>query len=173
MEVKEYEGIIKKTAIFPSEFGTGYCMLGLTGEFEELLASLSSGNNDRINKEAGDVFWYITALCNEYGFTLSQFWKTDFRNYGKFHKSYIPIIHKYIGELAEVTKKYYRDKTVDLDKVKPLLDNLISNYQGFLYSLDANQYHILQKNYEKLIKRRKTGTLHGSGDNREEVQSNN
>lgn len=123
MEIKEYQTIIEKTAIYPKEIGPLYCTLGLAGETGEvaekikklyrdnpkLLALLKDKNkqyysdvidfqND-LTKELGDILWYVTALANEFGISLED---------------------------------------------------------------------IFAKNYEKLIKRRETNTLHGSGDNREE-----
>jgi len=127
MELKEYQTIIEKTAVYPKEIGLAYCALGLTGEAGEVAEKIkklyrddqSLANNIRlghifeankkaysefrenVKKEVGDVIWYCTALANELGLTLEE---------------------------------------------------------------------ILQANYDKLIKRRETGTLHGSGDDREEVK---
>lgn len=123
MEIKEYQTIIEKTAIYPKEIGPLYCTLGLAGETGEvaekikklyrdnprLLALLKDKNKQYysdviefqkdLTKELGDILWYVTALANEFDISLEE---------------------------------------------------------------------IFSKNYEKLIKRRETNTLHGSGDNREE-----
>lgn len=128
MNVEEYQDIIQKTAIYPTEVGLAYCALGLTGESGEVaekIKKLYRDNQDLIPyiqmgqepadvntreryfeirkdvlKELGDVIWYVTALANEFGLPLSE---------------------------------------------------------------------ILEANYNKLIKRRETGTLQGSGDHREET----
>lgn len=119
MNFKDYQDIIKKTAIYPEEIGLAYCAMGLTGEAgevadkikklyrDEKLNSLNAvgymqvllANKEAIAKELGDVLWYITATANEIGISLE--------------------------EIAKI-------------------------------------------NYEKLVKRRETNTLAGSGDNREE-----
>ena len=118
MDFKEYQQIIKKTAVFPKDIGIAYCAMGLTGEAGEVadkikklyrdegLTTLTAWgqnvviqkNKKAIAKELGDVLWYITALANEFDMELEE---------------------------------------------------------------------IAQMNYDKLIKRRETDTLHGSGDNRE------
>lgn len=119
MDIKEYQGIIKKTAVYPKEIGLAYCAMGLTGEAGEVADKIKKLYRDRvfhsqtqtwkqiiiddnkkdIVKELGDVLWYITAMANELGISLEE---------------------------------------------------------------------IMEMNYNKLIKRRETNTLQGSGDNREE-----
>jgi len=114
MEIKEYQEIIKKTAIYPKDVGVMYCALGLSGESGEVAEKIKKLIRDTnyleerdysddfkkgLKKELGDVIWYVTALASEFNLTLEE---------------------------------------------------------------------ILQSNYEKLIARRETNTLHGSGDNREE-----
>lgn len=111
MNVEDYQQIIKETAVFPRDIGLTYCTLGLTGEAGEVAEKVKKLFRDRkgiitpdfrkdVKKELGDVMWYVTALANELGMTLSE---------------------------------------------------------------------IMEANYEKLMARRRTNTLHGSGDNREEV----
>lgn len=110
MDAKQYQEIIKKTAVFPKEIGLTYCTLGLCGEAGEVAEKVKKLFRDRgglitpefkkdVKKELGDVLWYITALSNELGFTLEE---------------------------------------------------------------------VMETNYNKLIARRETNTLHGNGDNREE-----
>ena len=110
MDVKEYQGIIAKTAVFPKEIGLTYCTLGLCGEAGEVAEKVKKLYRDAggvvtdefkhgVKKELGDVLWYVTATANELGLTLEE---------------------------------------------------------------------IMEANYEKLVKRRETNTLHGNGDNREE-----
>ena len=112
-KVKEYQKIIKKTAIYPKEVGVAYCAMGLTGEAGEVSDKIKKLYRDKslfktkhidaediisIAKELGDVLWYVTAMANEIGVPLGE---------------------------------------------------------------------IMQMNYDKLIKRRETNTLGGSGDDRE------
>lgn len=110
MDVKKYQEIIKKTAVFPKEIGLTYCTMGLCGEAGEVAEKMKKLFRDKggvvteefkqdVKKELGDVVWYVTALAKELDLTLEE---------------------------------------------------------------------ILEANYEKLMKRRATNTLHGDGDNREE-----
>lgn len=109
MNLKEYQEIINKTAVFPKEIGLIYCTLGVTGEAGEIAEKVKKLYRDNggqmteeirnsLKKEIGDVLWYCTALSSELGFTLEE---------------------------------------------------------------------VMEANYEKLMKRRETNTLHGNGDDRE------
>lgn len=177
MEVQQYKEIINKTAIFPKEHELSYPILGLIGEFGEFKVALRDMTlyvkqpNKRKNllKEAGDVLWYITAICKVYGIEATEVIIENGK--GKFDWSVTESDIR-IAEIAESIKKYLRDDKIDLDKLK---ENLIfvsdtvrmsSVYNGIMLS------EILKTNYEKLIKRRETGTLQGSGDHREEIQQN-
>jgi len=120
IDLDTYQSIIEKTAIYPEQIGMAYCAMGLSGEAGEVTEKIkklyrdhsnwdedgsittliSMEYADSIKKELGDVIWYVTALANEFRFSLRE---------------------------------------------------------------------VLESNYEKLTKRKKTNTLSGSGDNREEV----
>ncbi len=110
MEIKEYQTIIQKTAVYPKHLGMLYTVLGLCGEAGEVAEKVKKLYRDKdgepsdefiqqLKKELGDVIWYVTATANEVGLSLEE---------------------------------------------------------------------ILEANYNKLLKRRETNTLHGSGDDREE-----
>lgn len=81
------------------------------------------------------------------------------------------------GEVAEKIKKLYRDHgyqagDVLSDDQKNLLKKELGDVVWYVTAL-ANEIElsleeILKANYDKLIKRRETNTLSGSGDNREE-----
>lgn len=109
MNVKDYQTIIKKTAIYPKEIGIAYCALGLTGEAGEVAEKIKKLYRDKkelvrcienehisddelqnfvdfqedITKELGDVLWYITALATEFDLDLRDIMLT---NYNKLTK---------------------------------------------------------------------------------------
>lgn len=89
MNLKEYQEIIKKTAVFPNEIGLMYCTLGLCGESGEVAEKVKKLFRDQngvvteefkeaVKKEIGDVLWYITALSGELGFTLEEVMETNY-----------------------------------------------------------------------------------------------
>ena len=109
MNLKNYQGIIAETAVFPKEIGLLYCGLGLCGEAGEVAEKVKKLYRDSdgviteefkqaLAKEMGDVIWYLTAMAEIIGISMEE---------------------------------------------------------------------ILQINYDKLMARKATSTLHGSGDDRE------
>jgi NTP pyrophosphatase (non-canonical NTP hydrolase) len=187
MNYKEYQKIINKTAVYPKEMGIGYTVLGLIGETDELLTALIGGflikkhakldnksnYREAIAKEIGDVLWYIAATCNELNIHLQEVFIDDTidpieilpedRQLERFSD---PIL--LAAELAEKAKKYLRDKAApDKNKVIERLQAIYVNCKSIAEYIDYDIETVMQMNYDKLIKRRETGTLHGSGDNRE------
>ena len=93
MELREYQNLAMKTAIYPRNgvAGLAYVSLGLNGEAGEVAevvkkiirddevsldrAKLDMAINDRLDslsKEIGDVLWYIAALSTELGLDMNQ-----------------------------------------------------------------------------------------------------
>ena len=90
------------------------------------------------------------------------------------------------GEVADKIKKLYRDTPEKLEKLRhhkvlsddtPLIVNNLAKELGDVLwyiaaiaeELSLDLATIMEMNYDKLQKRVKTGTIQGSGDNREEV----
>ena len=77
------------------------------------------------------------------------------------------------GEVAEKIKKVYRDNegviTEETTKnIKKELGDCLWYITALANELGLTLDQVMETNYNKLIERRLTGTLHGSGDNREE-----
>lgn len=92
------------------------------------------------------------------------------------------------GEVSDKIKKLYRDRdllnksfetvatTDEYVEIRNGLKKELGDVMWYVTAM-ANEMNlslesIMQANYDKLIKRRDTNTLHGSGDNREEVYEN-
>lgn len=87
------------------------------------------------------------------------------------------------GEVADKIKKLYRDQqlhTLDAAAEIVLIDenkydiakelgDVLWYVTAMANELDMDLEEIMEMNYNKLIKRRETNTLHGSGDYREEI----
>lgn len=88
MKFNDYQKVIEQFAVYP-EAGTGriealsYCGLGLGGEAGEVLEHLkkiqrdnngviSEERREAVFKELGDVVWYLSRLCSEFGFEFSN-----------------------------------------------------------------------------------------------------
>ena len=171
MKLKEYQTIIKKIAVYPKQFGYGYCMLGLIGEFEEFLDAIISGSTQRMIKECGDVWWYLTALCSEHGLNVEHTYPStnSFKIDPRSQRALVSQFHRDLGALSETTKKYYRDGAFSLtqDQIKILVIDLAHTLRSIAEISKLDQEVIFETNYKKLMKRRETNTLAGSGDDRE------
>ena len=80
------------------------------------------------------------------------------------------------GEVADKCKKLYRDKDYlvtgtiskeDVNSIKKELGDVIWYATAMANELGLSLGEVLEANHSKLIARRATNTLHGSGDNRE------
>jgi NTP pyrophosphatase (non-canonical NTP hydrolase) len=158
MELKDYKEIVELTAVYPQEvkdFGKVYTWLGLKGEFMEFL---SAKTNEDEFKERFDVIWYAAAFCKEYELDFEKIFD-DAKNCREDNYDYYP-------NWNELLKKYYRDD-------KPILKHAAESEVFFfiievLCGLSDEQIaEGLKQNYDKLMRRRETNTIHGDGDNRE------
>lgn len=85
------------------------------------------------------------------------------------------------GEVAGKIKKLYRDHSIEVDgrlilsvdtsvfipALKKELGDVLWYATEIANNFNISLHDIIQTNFEKIIKRRETNTLHGSGDNRE------
>jgi NTP pyrophosphatase (non-canonical NTP hydrolase) len=76
MDIKEYQLLTRKTAIYPQETFLEYLTLGLAseaGEVSGVVKKYIRKDNDldtakeKLIKELGDVMWYWARLCDELG----------------------------------------------------------------------------------------------------------
>lgn len=180
MNVKEYVDLIDKTAVYPrsvDNFGIAYCFLGLLDESMEVEEAwekyeLGEVGEDVLLKEFGDVYWYTTALCKLLEidpaaviFNLNSFERYDdlpsgnpFGMIKKFYRDDKPIDK----QVMEKFLFFMLDDVIDI-KIRQMRLNLTSRGEPIDNITKGN---ILQMNYDKLIKRRKEGTIQGDGDNR-------
>ena len=84
MDFDYYQIEARKTAIYPNK-GKNYIyptlgLVGESGEVAEKIKKILRDNNGTFNyesklaikKELGDVLWYLSNLCDEFNFSLSE-----------------------------------------------------------------------------------------------------
>jgi len=155
-----YQAFTPTTALYPGA-NTGnkdellYLSLGLMGEFIEWMESGYS------EKEAGDVFWYISQLCHVFDVHLSDFY-TNVKE-TKWNRTI---------NIPEALKKYIRDGKNPNKAVIEYMEYTIG-YMNKVYSYSINNppieemiIRILIKNRDKLIDRQNRNVIRGDGDNR-------
>jgi len=170
MDLKTYSEIIEKTAVYPKEFGCAYTILGLIEEIGELQQAAaeeilydfsipdevkcSFTDSERVVQECGDVCWYTAATLAELDLDMTVL------------VDIVSSSNDPIFDLAKFGKKYIRDKNENLDLLLPALKKVMLDIQKALNTAGVNFEDCLQMNYDKLMKRRDDGTIHGDGDNR-------
>lgn len=81
--LNEYQEAAKKMAVYPGEHAINYPILGLVGEAGELANKYkkvirdSNGiinleTQDAMQKELGDVLWYVAAIASDLGTSLER-----------------------------------------------------------------------------------------------------
>lgn len=79
------------------------------------------------------------------------------------------------GEVAEKVKKLYRDHNGEItEEFKQAVKKEIGDVLWYITALSSELgftlEEVMEANYNKLMARRATNTLHGDGDNREETK---
>jgi NTP pyrophosphatase (non-canonical NTP hydrolase) len=78
MDFKEYQLKAVAFAIYPATHKVLYPTLGLCGESGEVAEKVKKQvrdgvfNRHEVAKELGDVLWYLTNICNDIGYSLSE-----------------------------------------------------------------------------------------------------
>lgn len=169
-----YQNLASETANYPyrmDDFGVCYTSLGLAGEIGELIEVIEySDDKDNIIKEIGDVYWYISQLAMELGFSLSSIKRildpisveADLRTINNNLK-YLSFIS---GKICDKTKKLIRDGKIDQYYIKNKLAEAIIAVNNCCLLLDIDWRIACEKNIEKLKSRNERGVLKGDGDNR-------
>lgn len=165
MEAKKYGEIIAQTAVYPrrvDNFGVAYAFLGMYDELQEVNEKIKIGDESGAHTERFDVVWYVCAMCEELKIDFSTIVQRYFETRESNSKAWSEGTEFYFGKI----KKFYRDgKAIDNEHITehfllPCMDMLFENYDQEKFKEG------LQENYEKLMSRRKNGTIHGDGDKR-------
>lgn len=149
-----YIDAVRSLSIYPK--GVAYPTLGLMGEFGEFLHSTDL-------REAGDMIWYIGALCIEYSLSPNMVFQVI-----QMQKDNDWAAILTIGKICETSKKVLRDKGGIPDKADQelMLDYLRTLVSYLRNRLSARFEDVLRENVEKLYDRKARSVLSGNGDNR-------
>jgi NTP pyrophosphatase (non-canonical NTP hydrolase) len=83
MTFDEYQDAARATAIYPANHAITYPTLGLCGESGEVAEKVKKlirddcYDRDAIQKELGDVLWYLSNLASDLGLKLSDVARTN------------------------------------------------------------------------------------------------
>ncbi len=169
MDVNEYQNWSKTTAVYPEEKAIAYLGFGVGAEWGEFIEKINEGaNKEDILNEIGDYFWYLARLSDELGFELKSL-------FGKFDVETDPDLINFIGEITTgyifrlqgAIKKHVRGD-FDLQELAKRslepMEALVSGTEVLLLGHPIED--IAQRNHDKLMARKASGTIRGDGDNR-------
>jgi len=81
MEFDDYQEKTGRTAVYPEEEAISYLALGLNGEAGEVAEKIKKSIRDDkeldLEKELGDVLWYLVRLADELGHDFSDIAETN------------------------------------------------------------------------------------------------
>lgn len=186
MNISTYAEQARSTAIYTGP--VSYPSHGLAGEVGELIDKLTlipHQPKDEVQKEVGDVLWYIVNTAADAGLSFQDI--CEALTGGLRADNFTELAHQmkprqdtrsamiklpiYAGRVNEVAKKMLRDsgghlpkekKPIVFDGLVEVLSCLVTVCQVWALNLDD----VAQANIEKLFSRKERGVLQGSGDNR-------
>lgn len=173
MNLNEYQSMARETAVY--EGNLYYPALGLAGEICEAIEKANDKlvHYEEIQKEIGDVLWYVANVAQDAGLNLSDCAGTDsFGGLEKPQESDLDVaLIKALGPVMEMVKKCFRDDGGVLNETKKEairsnLGELLNVLGEISIELGTTLEKIAEANYAKLKSRQERGTLQGSGDNR-------
>lgn len=192
MTFEEYEKFVGSRSIYPGSgtlVGALYCALKMAGEAGELLehVELASGN-DLIQKEAGDVLWYVFASKRELKFDLPQggvdlipLWvnKESLADWAKLVSINVSKYTECLGKALRddgVTvypggreDTAYFEQQLSQERASKLQSHLVAvlvALAGVAHAYRINLSDIAEMNAVKLRDRDARGVTNGDGDNR-------
>lgn len=168
----EYAAAAADTAVYPDRGANlPYAVLGLVEEIGELAEKVHErAERHEIAAEAGDVYWYLAAICHEAGIPPAG---VDLLRYRVGSLAQIPemMLRTAAVVVCGCAKKAIRDTGGVLPDVKrPAVAGAVSTLLHLLSCVAAEIRYapeqVWEYNLQKLQSRKQRGTLHGSGDNR-------
>lgn len=171
MKLDEYQELAVSTAIYPGTLA--YPTLGLCGEAGELSGAWLDDRYDDVQKETGDVLWYVANVADDAGLLLSEVCgRKTFRiphGYNVFEA--FQDLQVQCGKVAENVKKAIRDNDgVLTDARKSAVSVALYGIMRCLASVALSQgfslHEAAKDNIAKLMSRKERGTLKGDGDDR-------
>lgn len=81
MTPADYQRFTNSVAIYPQEIALEYLCLQLASEAGEVAGKLAKAHRDdhdfetmasNIMPELGDVLWYVSQICNEFGWSIEE-----------------------------------------------------------------------------------------------------
>lgn len=185
MNFDEYQNLTHTTAKYRDEDATFYLSLGLVSECGEIAGKLKKIIRDKnsvlseearkdIAAEVGDVFWYVSEICNLLEYRLSNVAKSDkMKNY-EVNSGALFALNITCIELCEnatalsyrLQKNYVGHANLSKKTMYSWILKVLNNLYSICAPLGISLSEVAEGNIAKLQGRKDRGVIGGSGDNR-------
>lgn len=125
-----------------------HCALGIAGEWAEVQVAFLQGNEIELEKEIGDIYWYIAVMAHQLGLA------NQLSMYRRVQLADESVAAGSVGDLVEMVKKQfaYGKKYKPVDYLGAL-QNICDTLSQLIREMDFNSGNIWAKNIRKLKER--------------------
>jgi len=169
-DLKKYQNLSRKTAIYPEDVGLAYETLGLCSEVGELLENCTAiphkVDHAKLVGEFGGVLWYTARLCDRLELSMHDVFECGLES-----APGMIFLSIYSGLFANKAKKVLRDHKSQMNEeskkaMQNLLINFVASYKGALTKFNLTVDQVAEYNLDQLFSRQERGKLGGDGDDR-------
>lgn len=176
VRLDHYQGLASATAVYPDRGNNlFYPVMGLCGEVGELVEKVTFSKwnvvREDVLREAGDVCWYIAAVCSEIKVWLSAVGDRAAEKKQEFPPLTVNQLTVQSGKVAERAKKIMRDRAgvCDADSREEIVEALaviMIMVERLCVGVEGTLGGAMEGNLKKLKRRQEEGRIKGEGDNR-------
>ena len=176
---EEYQQEALKTGIYPDKGNNVlYPTLGLMSELGEVAGKLKKmlrddggvltiDRQEALSGEIGDVLWYVAVLCSELGFEMKKITCDASKcTAPKELNVYQMVLETQISMGIISMNIIDNTKKESLTSVYSALKFIFFHIDDICTMLDLQIEQTAKDNLDKLVRRKKRGTLKGEGDKR-------
>jgi NTP pyrophosphatase (non-canonical NTP hydrolase) len=159
-----YQSEAARLAVYPEMRRGAIIYLGIVGESIEVMEVVhGQPASDELERELGDVLWYVAAICDELGLSMATIVQdgiesTRFTTTREFPKTWARAMVVHAGRISECFKKHLRDqdKVLRDDRMATIvecLEELTARVHLVAKADSSSLEQVVSRNLEKLVER--------------------
>lgn len=164
MTIDKYQAEAARLAVYPEMRRGAIIYLGIVGESIEVMEAIHADRPwDEIERELGDVLWYVAAICDELELSMMNVIQDGtemipFTTSREFPKTWARSMVVRAGRISECFKKHLRDQDKVLrddrkETVVDCLEQLVARVYLLANAHGSSLDRVLSRNLEKLVER--------------------
>lgn len=159
-----YQAESARLAVYPDKRRGAIIYLGFVGEAIEVMeAVFDRADRITIERELGDVLWYVSAICDELGLSMQSLVQDGidsipFTVTRQFGETWARALVVHAGRVGECFKKHVRDghEVLTEQRRAMVVDNLeqaVARIYLIANAIDSSIESVLTRNLAKLVER--------------------